>query len=264
MANSQSGESVIRRIAKIVGAFDGSRSGLTVAALTRRAGLPLTTTYRMVDELCAEGLLERDGEGRLFVGTRLWEVVSRSSPVIGLREAALPHMEDVQVVIGHHTALGVLDGDDVLYIERLGSRSSTINITAAAKRLPIHGASSGLVLLAYAPAAFQERILAHPLEKFTQNTVTDPVQLRRRLAEIRQLGYSAMAGIIVPESSGVAVPVFGPDGRAVAALSVIVPIHSENVLATVPVLKAAARGISRALGWTAQEPAPLRRSLPGP
>ncbi|MDD0856787.1 IclR family transcriptional regulator C-terminal domain-containing protein [Arthrobacter alpinus] len=84
------------------------------------------------------------------------------------------------------------------------------------------------------------------------------------MAEIRQLGYSAMAGIIVPESSGVAVPVFGPDGRAVAALSVIVPIHSENVLATVPVLKAAARGISRALGWTAQEPAPLRRSLPGP
>lgn len=264
MANSQSGESVIRRIAKIVGAFDGSRNGLTVAALARRAGLPLTTTYRMVDELCAEGLLERDAEGRLFVGTRLWEVVSRASPVIGLREAALPHMEDVQVVIGHHTALGVLDGDEVLYIERLGSRTSTINITAAAKRLPIHGASSGLVLLAYAPVAFQEQILARRLEKFTEHTVTDPVQLRRRLADVRQFGYSAMSGIIVPESSGVAVPVFGPGGGAVAALSVVVPIHEENVPATVPVLKAAARGISRALGWPGPGPELLRRSLPGP
>ena len=264
MANSQSGESVIRRIAKIVGAFDGSRTGLTIAALARRAGLPLTTTYRMVDELCAEGLLERNSAGRLFLGTRLWEVISRSSPVIGLREAALPHMEDVQVVIGHHTALGVLDGDEVLYIERLGSRSSTINITAAAKRLPIHGASSGLVLLAYAPAEFQEEILGRPLEKFTEHTITDPAQLRRRLADVRKQGYSAMAGIIVPESSGVAVPVFGPDGAVIAALSVIVPIHGENVPATVPVLKAAARGISRTLGWQGSGPTPLRRSVPRP
>lgn len=264
MANSQSGESVIRRVAKIVDAFDGSRNGLTVAALARRAGLPLTTAYRMVDELTAEGLLERKGAGRLFIGTRLWEVVSRSSPVIGLREAALPHMEDVQVVIGHHTALGVLDGEEVLYIERLGSRSSTVNITAAAKRLPIHGASSGLVLLAYSAATFQEQVLARPLAKFTEHTVTDAAQLRRRLADVRRQGYCAMAGIIVPESSGVAVPVFGPEGNVVAALSVVVPIHGENIPATVPVLKAAARGISRALGWQGEDAALLRRSLPRP
>lgn len=264
MANSASGESVIGRVARIIGAFDGSRHGLTAAALSRRAELPMTTTYRMVDELMVEGLLERQPDGLVQLGTRLWEIVSRSSPVSGLREVALPFMEDVQAVVGHHTALGVLDGDEVLYIERLGSRTSTINIAHTATRLASHATSSGLVLLAHSPKEFQDRFLSRPLERFTERTIVDPGQLRRHLAQVKQQGYSAMAGIIVPESSGVAVPVFDADGSVAATLSVTVPLHEENVPATVPVLRTAARGVSRALGWSADTggSAPLRRSVP--
>jgi DNA-binding IclR family transcriptional regulator len=222
---------------------------MPVAALARRTGLPLTTTYRLVDEMLAEGLLDRDPRGQVRIGVRMWELASRSSAMLGLREAAFPFCEDVHSVVQHHTTLGILDQDEVLYIERLSARSSTLNIAKIAGRLPIHACSSGLVLLAYAPAAYQDKILATELTKYTDSTITEPAQLRRHLAEIRQRGYAAMRGIIVPESSGIAVPVFDAENRAVAALNVIVPAHEENTAGTVPVLKAAARGISRTLGW---------------
>ena len=156
MANSSSGESVIRRVVRLVGAFDDAHRTMSVATLARRSGLPVTTTYRLVDELLSEGLLEREPNAEVRVGTRLWELVSRSSRMVGLREAALPFMEDVQSVVQHSTTLGILDSDEVLYIERIGSRDSMVDITKVAGRLPVHGTSSGLVLLAYSPPAYQD------------------------------------------------------------------------------------------------------------
>ena len=249
MANSPSGESVIHRLVRIISAFDAAHTAMPVATLARRTGLPLTTTYRLVDELLEEGLLERDPRGKVRIGVRMWELVSRSSTMLGLREAAFPFCEDVHAVVQHHTTLGILDQDEVLYIERLSARSSAVNIAKIAGRLPIHASSSGLVLLAYSPKEYQDRIMARPLTKYTDSTITDPALMRQHLAEIRQHGYAAMRGIIVPESSGIAVPVFNAENRAVAALNVIVPAREENTAATVPLLKAAARGISRTLGW---------------
>ncbi|WGM22557.1 IclR family transcriptional regulator [Paenarthrobacter sp. OM7] len=260
MANSSSGESIIRRLVRLVGAFDDAHLTMSVATLARRSGLPVTTIYRLVDELLNEGLLERGANGEVRIGTRLWELVSRSSRMVGLREAALPFMEDVQSVVQHSTTLGILDSDEVLYIERIGSRDSLVDITKVAGRLPVHGTSSGLVLLAYSPPAYQDLFLARTLEKFTDATLTQPTDLRRHLANIRQQGFTSMPGIIVPESSGIAVPVFGRANAVVAALSVVVPRNEENVAARVPVLMTAARGISRALGWRGELKGAVRQS----
>ena len=260
MANSPSGESIISRVVRLVEAFDDGHRTMSVASLCRRSGLPVTTTYRLVDELLTEGLLEREANGDVRIGTKLWELASRSSPMMGLREAALPFMEDVQSVVQHSTTLGILDSDEVLYIERIGSRESMVDITKVAGRLPVHGTSSGLVLLAHSPAAYQELFLSRRLQKFTDSTLTDPAELRRHLAQIRQQGFAVMPGIIVPESSGIAVPVYGPSNTVLAALSVVVPRNEEDAPARVPVLMAAARAISRSLGWHGELKGALRQS----
>ena len=167
MANSASGESIIGRFVKIVSAFDDRHTSMSAAELGRRTGLPVTTTYRLVNDLLRERLLEREPGGDIHIGTRMWELVSRGSKMLGLREAALPFMEDVQAVVQHSTTLGILDSDEVLYIERLGSDKTIVDITKIAGRLPLHATSSGLVLLAHAPTAYQDSFLARPLTKFT-------------------------------------------------------------------------------------------------
>ncbi|WP_433876171.1 IclR family transcriptional regulator [Sinomonas atrocyanea] len=260
MANSPSGDSMVHRLVRVIEAFDGEHRTLSAAELARRAGLPTSTAYRLVEELLAESLLDRDGR-RLRLGTRLWELVSRGSKVLGLREAALPFMEDVQSVVGHHTVLGILDQNEVLYIERIGSNSSTINITKVAGRLPVHATSTGLVLMAFGPADAQETFLRRRLPRYTDTTTTNPDELRRRLAEVRQMGFCVMTGAIVPESTGVAVPVFNAEGTAVAGLSVVIPRAGGPLQTSISALQTAARGISRALGWDGTLRDAIRRSL---
>ncbi|BCT75169.1 IclR family transcriptional regulator [Sinomonas cyclohexanicum] len=260
MANSPSGDSMVHRIVRIIEAFDGEHRTLSAAELARRADLPTSTAYRIFDELLAESLLDRDGR-RLRLGTRLWELVSRGSKVLGLREAALPFMEDVQAVVGHHTVLGILEKNEVLYIERIGSNESTINITRVAGRLPIHATSTGLVLTAFGPAEDQEILLHRRLKRYTDTTTIDPDELRRKLAEVRRMGYSVMAGTIVPESTGVAVPIFNAEGTAIAGLSVVIPRAGGPLQTSITALQTAARGISRALGWDGTLRDAIRRSL---
>jgi len=115
-----------------------------------------------------------------------------------------------------------------------------------AGRLPLHASSSGLVLLAHAPVELQDRVLAQPLERFTEHTIASADRLRRTLAEVRIKGYVVCRGHIHPEAAGVAVPLRSGDGAVVAAVAVIVP-NDDAAFRAVPALQAAARGIGRTL-----------------
>src|SRR3954454_4948316 len=96
-------------------------------------------------------MLERGPGREVRVGVRLWELGARASPTVTLRDAAMPFLEDVHAVVGHHAQLAVLDGEHVLFLERLSARDAVVNFSRIAGRLPLHTSSSGLVLLAHAP-----------------------------------------------------------------------------------------------------------------
>lgn len=171
-------------------------------------------------------------------------------------------MENLLNHTGNHVSLGVLDGTDVLYLERLAADDSTVNITRVAGRLPVHGCSAGLVFMAFAPDEDRELFLQRRLTKLTEDTVTTSEELRVIMADARRLGYVSMAGIIVEESSGISVPIFIDGGRVAATLTLIVPRGDERLSITVPQLKLAARAISRRLGHRPPPMGMQRRSAP--
>ncbi len=247
MANSPTGESVLTRVVRVLGSF-GDGAPLTVSQLARRADLPLATAHRLAGELLGHGLLERGSDGRLRVGVRLWELAAPAPRALGLREAAMPYMEDVQAVTRQHVQLSVLEGDEVLFIERLSARNAVVNLSQIGRRLPAHVSSSGLVMLASAPPELQERALARPMQASTPRTIVDPDRLRRALAEVRRVGYAVSVGAVHLDATGIAVPVHGPGGAVVAALAVVVPSADAQPRQHVSTLLAAARGISRTLG----------------
>lgn len=246
MAHSSSGESVLERVVRILEAFTPTDRALTVGEVSRRAGLPTTTGSRMVADMVEHGLLTRDDDRRVRVGTRLWELASRASPTVSLRELAMPVLEELHRAVGHHAQLGVLDGEQVLFVERLSADQAVVNYTRIAARLPLHVSSSGLVLLAHAPAELQERVLAGPLARLTPATPTDPGELRRRLADVRRDGFVVCPGYLHPEATGIAVPVRDEHRRVAAAVSVIVP-NDDRARDHVPGLAAAARRIEQRL-----------------
>jgi DNA-binding IclR family transcriptional regulator len=261
VAGAGGGESVLDRAVRVIETLTADSPALTVSEIARRSGLHVATASRLVAALVGHGLLARRPDGRVAVGVRLWELGSRASPALGLREAAMPFLEDLHAVVGHHVQLGVLEGGEVLFLERLSAPGAVVNYTRIAGRLALHASSSGVVLLAHAPRELQERVLAGPLERFTPHTVTDPARLRTLLAEVRRTGAAVLGGHVHEEAAGVAVPVRDSGDAVVAALSVIVPNDGQAHL-RVPLLQAAARGVRRTLG-TAGGPAPGDRSLTG-
>ena len=247
VANSASGDSVIDRVTRVLATFDSERTGQTAAGIARRAGLPSSTGHRLVTELVEAGWLERDDDGTVRIGMRLWELTTRGSLALDLRQIALPFMEKVQSELHEHTQLGVREDDSVLFLERLSAPGATSNITRIAGRLPLHASSSGLVLLAFSDARTQERILSSPLQPLTPETITDPAALRRKLAEVRRLGFAAAPGSIEAMATGIAVPVRA-GSSVIAALGVVLPREGVEVERVTGVLKDAAQGISRSMG----------------
>jgi len=247
VARTPTGESVLARAVRVLDAFTAEEPALTVGEIARRSGLHVATASRLVAELVAHGLLERGPERQVRAGVRLWELGARASPTLSLRDAAMPFLEDVHAVVGHSAQLGVLDGEDVLFVERLTARDAVVNFSRIAGRLPVATSSSGVVLLAHAPAAVQERVLARPLRPLTPAGFAAPGALRTALAEARRTQSAVLAGHQHPDATGVAVPVRDPGGAVVAALSVIVP-NDGRAGELVPLLLATARGIRRALG----------------
>jgi DNA-binding IclR family transcriptional regulator len=258
MARSATGESVLSRAVRIFEAFTPDERVLSVSQIARRARLHLATASRLIAELESHGLLDREPDRRVRVGVRMRELALRASPTLGLRTASRPFMEDAHAVLGHHVQLGVLDGDEVLFAERLSAPGAAISPTRIARRLPLHASASGLVLLAFGRRELQARILAGPLRRYAASTITDDAALRAALAEVRRQGYAYLPGHVHEDALGVAVPIAlaQRDGgtTAVAALAAIVPVGTE-ASAVVGVLSTAARGISRTLGDCAAQPA---------
>ncbi|WP_307080420.1 IclR family transcriptional regulator [Arthrobacter pascens] len=244
MANSVSGDSVVDRVVRVISAFPEGVTNLPLSELATRAGLPLTTAHRLVRQLAAHGLLETGAGGTVRLGLRLWELVNRNSPTVGLRQAAVPFMEDIQQVLHQNVNLAVLEGWEALFVERLSRRGSVANRARVAGRMPVHISSAGLALMAHQDKSLQAEYLqqfSDPAERVTAGA------LRALLSETAHQGFAQLEGVVDPDTWGIAVPVLDRRQHAVAALGVVVPLREMRLQALVPALQTAARGIARGL-----------------
>ncbi|MCX7522258.1 IclR family transcriptional regulator [Microbacterium sp. STN6] len=243
--------SVAARLFAVIDAFGGPAAGpsLTLTAIARRAGLPLSTTHRLVAEWVRWGGLDRQEDGRYRLGMRLWELGVQTPTAHNLRTIALPYLEDLYEATREHVHLAVLDGHDALYLEKLSGHRAVHVISRVGGRLPLHTTGVGLVLLAFAAPETIDEYLASPLQRFLPGTVTSPEQLRRRLAAVRSGGLAHMREEMTVGSSSIAAPIRDRAGRVVAAVSIVTRTTPRADAAHEHAVRQAARGVSLALGY---------------
>jgi DNA-binding IclR family transcriptional regulator len=160
-------------------------------------------------------------------------------------------MERLRDTCNETTHLVILDGADVVYIEKLESSHPVRIDSQVGGRTPAFCVAHGKVLLAHHPE-LAERILAGKLPRFTSRTLTDPEVLRRDMARTRRQGYAMNNQEWREGVCGIAAPIWDRTGTVVAALSLSMPatrftkVRLDTML---PVLKEIAREVSRALGF---------------
>ncbi len=236
---------VVNRVLHLLGAFTAQRPVLTLTELSRRAGVPLSTTHRMVNQLVDWGALERDDDGLYRVGLRLWELAALAPRGPGLRERALPYLEDLSQVTRENVQLAVREGSAVIFVEHIAGSGAVPVYTRVGTRLPTTATGAGLVLLAHAPAEVQDEVLSGPCERYTPHTVTNPRVLRRMLADVRTKGFVISDRQLSLDTLSVAAPVY--DRRTVVAAVSLVVRHGAAPQLLVPPLLTSARAISRSL-----------------
>jgi DNA-binding IclR family transcriptional regulator len=237
----------VARAFAVLEAFTPERPRLALSEIARRASLPLTTTHRLLGELCAAGALERDGDGTYRVGLRLWEIASLAPRGVPLREAALPFLEDLYEVTHENIQLGVREGHDVVYIERIAGRRAVGVLTRVGGRFPLHASGIGLVLLAHAPESVQREVLEGSLRRFTEYTIIDPARLKGVLGQVRRDGVAVSDRQVTDDAVSVAAPITDARGDVIAALSVVAAASGAVAERLAPAVRAAALGTSRAL-----------------
>jgi DNA-binding IclR family transcriptional regulator len=251
---------VFGRAVAVLAAFSGTAGrDLSLTELAHRTALPLTTVHRLCGQLVREGILERLPGGGYRVGLRLWELGMLAPRAHGLREAALPFLEDLYEVTHQNVQLVVLDGTETVVVERLRARESVRLVSRAGGRLPVHATSGGIALLAYADPDALDRVLGRPMPRFTDATIGSEHDLRAALSSVRRHGWIELREHITPGSVSIAAPILVREGRAVAAVSLVGSI-TEDTRALIPAILTTARGIARALGRDEQQPGDVQRA----
>lgn len=238
--------SVVARALQVIAAFTPDRRALTLSEMSRRSGLPVSTVHRMVAELVTWGALERDPSGRYTIGLRLWEIGSLAPRGLGLRERALPYLEDLSQVTRENVQLAVREGTELVFIERIAGSRAVPVLTQVGGRFALTATGVGLVLLAHAPIDVQEAVLAGPIKRYTDFTMTDPQQVRAELAATRARGYAVSDRQVTADALSVAAPIHDEQGDVIAALSLVVRHGTALPQALAPLLRTSARAISRA------------------
>jgi DNA-binding IclR family transcriptional regulator len=223
--------------------------GIGLSDLARQVGLPVSTAHRLLATLHTYGFVHFDTDYRRYsLGLRLFELSSQVSLVQKLSAVALPVMQRIVQVTGETTLITVLDGEEMVYVERLDSPHPIQVRGSIGRRDPIYCTAMGKSLLAFRPAEEREAIVRRlNLKPLTPHTITDPDELLRELERTVERGYSLADEEHEPGIRTVAVPVLDLRGRVAAAICITAPafrVSLEDLTRHVPVLRDAAREIS--------------------
>jgi IclR family KDG regulon transcriptional repressor len=226
------------------------RQGVT--ALAKRLGLTKTIVFRLLATLEARGFVVREGEPPAYsLGYRMGVLGERAGQQNILLAAARPVMERLRDDTAENVNLIVREGQQSLVLATLAGRHA-IRIFALAGRFgPLHAGGGSMLLLAWAPHSVRNAVVSGPLERYTADTVTDPVALWDRLEAIRAQDYNIAVNDLDEGAFSVAAPIRNTRGDVVAAISVagaVGRLDDERRVRYLDLVKAAAREISGKLG----------------
>ena len=236
---------MLKKAALILDCFSPGGGPYRLAELSVRTGLPKPTVHRLAAELVALGWLERTGP-HYRLGAKLFELGSLVPRRRDLREVALPFLQDLFEATRETVHLGVREGMEVIYLERIHGHEALRLPSRIGGSLPLSCTGVGKALLAFSDAELVERMLAAPLPSLTSHSITDPVRLRLTLEKVRVSGLAYEDQESTPGVSCIAAPVFA-GGTVVAALSVAVPRQRFSPAHLAPAVRTAALGLSRVL-----------------
>ena len=235
-----------------------STEGMTAVELASSIGVHKTSAYRYLNTLIQGGYIQSDGDGRYHLGNKILELGSQKLRRMPLRETAHPFLVKLSADTQKTVHLCVLDGHDIIYIDKIESHRTLPIMSRIGSRAPAYCTGVGKALLSGLPTDQVVSLLREvTLEKRTPNTITDPIKLLEEIKITAERGYAIDNGEHEEGIKCFAAPIKEYGGDVVGAVSLTglkrdfgEEVESERVIATVT---KTATEISRGLGYVTQK-----------
>jgi IclR family transcriptional regulator, acetate operon repressor len=244
--NDSDDRSVLGRVLSILDVVALNVGEVGLSELARRTGVTKPTVHRLATEMVRHRLLDRGAYG-YRLGFHLFELGHQVQVSRALRDIALPYMEDLYEISHETVQMAVLDGTEVVYLEKLTGHRSYEAPSWVGGRHPAYCTALGKAILSRSPDVVVERVIAAGLPRRTQRSITDPAKFRAELARIREEGVAFDIEEGIPEISCVAAPVCNTEGLPIVSLSITGPSYRIPVRRLAGAVRASTLALSRAL-----------------
>ncbi|MEW9670937.1 IclR family transcriptional regulator [Ammoniphilus sp. 3BR4] len=243
----------VRNALRILRLFSAERSELGITEIASDLSLSKSTAHRLVTALVQKGYLEKNEQNdRYLLGWALLGLSGIITTHLEIHREALPILNHLVEQLGEAIHIGVLEGQEIVYLHKVECKHPVRLQSNIGKRNPAFCSSAGKVILAFQGKEVIESVLQSKLLPYGPNTITDPAKLLHCFEEIKQLGYSLAIEELHEGVTSLAVPVRDYSGEVIAAISVVgpkermperkFPFYIEN-------LKRAAEELSNQLGY---------------
>ncbi|MEI6611874.1 MAG: IclR family transcriptional regulator [Betaproteobacteria bacterium] len=247
--------SMAEKVLLILETIAQSEFPLTLEIISTSTHLAKPTAFRLLNTLVAQGFIERDPNGRRFQPSAKLRILGINIlSVDSIRSQRVAVMKRLVEKIGETCNFNILDGNKVMYLDRVETSAPIRLHVDLGMRVPLHCTASGKLFLSGMTELQVQRSLGDaPFESYTPNTITNYEKLFPELEKIRKNGYALDESAFLEGFIGIAVPVINSKHKTFATITAHGPaprMQEKSIDFYINPLKQAAKDIQSSLSET--------------
>ncbi len=243
----------VRHCLQLIDALSAHERGRGVTELSGELRLAKSTTHRLLQTLVGHGYAVQDPtSGRYQLGLKFLELGALVSDRLSIQKLVRPYLQQLMEATNETAQLGVLDGHEVVYADKIESSQTIRMYSRIGRRSPLHCTALGKVLLAYQPESTLREVVRAGLASHTAHTLTTPRALRSELRQVQGQGYAFDDEEFEEGLRCLAAPVWDHTETVAASMGIAGPaarINPGRMPELIKLVQEAAAAVSTALGY---------------
>jgi DNA-binding IclR family transcriptional regulator len=245
----------IDRAIDILGMFNIRNQELSALEISKQLGIPLSTTYKYLDTLLKKGFFSKDPSTKKYsLGISIFKMGIVAAEKISFIDITQPHISSLAEKCGETVILTVINGWEALCVKEIESPRLVKLTVKQWATIPLYAGASSKILLAYQNDSFIDDLIKNTgLKPVNENTITDPVKLKKELASIRDKGFATSESEVDSGAGAIAAPIFDHKRKLVAGITIAGPderLFNEDSQKLIDMVKETADKISFDMGYS--------------
>jgi len=223
---------------------------ISLQGLVEETGLPKPTLHRMLQQLEAAGIIQRDGDEKHYSsGIRLRKLAENLLLNSTMHSARRTILENLRAEVGESCNLTALSSGEIIYLDRAETEAPLRFHLHPGSRVPVHCSASGKLFLAHMSKSQRRRLIENvPLTQYTVNTITDYSMLEKDIEEAKIQGFAIDDEEFLPGLVCIAVLIPSSTGQSNLGLAIQAPVirlRPDEAIKFLPALQKAAKALAK-------------------